>query len=117
MVVPAWTPAMILDGAPLPASALIRNFQGGMAGYVDDAAEQALLHLADMANLREMRKHEVFLSIKRDLVLVSSMNISQFLSPWQLLLRTYIYIYIYIVSCCGLPLFYRLFRLPIGLKR
>ena len=55
---------MILDGAPLPASALIRNFQGGTAGYVVDAAEQALLHLADMANLREMRKHEVFLSIK-----------------------------------------------------
>ena len=72
---------MILDGAFLPASALIKNFQGGTAGYMADAAKQALFLLADMANLREMRKHEFFLSLKRDLALVSSMNISLFLSP------------------------------------
>ena len=81
MAVPAWTPAMILDGALLLANASIRNFQGGAAGYVADATEQALLLLADMADLREMRKHEVFLSLKKDLALVSSMNISLFLSP------------------------------------
>ena len=71
---------MILDGAPLLANASIENFQDGTAGYVADAAEQALL-LVDMADLREMRKHKVFLSLKRDLTLVSSMNISLFLSP------------------------------------
>ena len=89
---------MILDGAFLPASASIKNFQGGTTGYMADAAEQELLLPADMADLREMRKHEFFLSLKRDLALVSSMNISQFLSPWLLLHRTYIYIYIYIYS-------------------
>ena len=72
---------MILDRAPLLANASIRNFQGGIAGYVADAAEQALLLPVDMADLQEMRKHEVFLSLKRDLALVSSMNISPFLSP------------------------------------
>ena len=72
---------MILDGAFLLASVSIKNFQGGMAGYMADAAEQALLLPADMANLREMRKHEFFLSLKRDLALVSSMNISLFLPP------------------------------------
>ena len=35
--------------------------------------EQALLLLEDMVNLRLMRKHEVFLSLKRDLALVSSL--------------------------------------------
>ena len=32
---------------------------------------QALLLLGDMADLRSMKKHEMFLSLKRDLVLVS----------------------------------------------
>ena len=35
--------------------------------------EQALLLLEDMVNLRSMRKHKVFLSLKRDLALVSSL--------------------------------------------
>ena len=39
-----------------------------------DAMEQALLLLEDMADLRSMRKHEVFLSLKRDLALVSSLT-------------------------------------------
>ena len=39
VAVPAWTPAMILDRAPLLTNASIRNFQGGTAGYVADAAE------------------------------------------------------------------------------
>ena len=37
-----------------------------------DAVEQALLLLGDMADLRTMKKHEVFLSLKRDLALVST---------------------------------------------
>ena len=36
-----------------------------------DAVEQALLLPEDMADLRSMRKHEVFLSLKRDLAMVS----------------------------------------------
>ena len=66
-------PTLVLDEAPLPADASIRNFQQGRAGYVADAVEQALLP-EDMADLRSMRKHEVFLSLKRDLALVSSLT-------------------------------------------
>ena len=55
------------------ADASVRNFQQGRAGYVADTVEQALLLLEDMADLKSMRKHEVFLSLKRDLVLVSSL--------------------------------------------
>lgn len=80
VAVVVWTLAMILDGGPLPANASIRNPQGGTAGYVADAAEQALLFLADMADLREMQKYDVFLNIKRDLALVNLMNIPLFLS-------------------------------------
>ena len=60
----------MLDGAPLLASASIRDFQGGTAGYVADAVEQALLLPEDIAELRSMRRHEVFLSLKRYLAMV-----------------------------------------------
>ena len=61
----------MLDGSPLPTNAFIRDFQQGKAGYVADAMEQALLFPKDMADLRSLRRHEVFLSLKRDLTMVS----------------------------------------------
>ena len=64
----------MLDGSPLPANSSIRNFQQGKAGYVADVVEQALLLLDDMAHLRTIRKHEVFLSLKKDLAMVSFSN-------------------------------------------
>ena len=73
-------PALVLDEAPLPTDASIKNFQQGRAKYVADAMEQALLLLEDMADLRSMRKHEVFLSLKRDLALVSSLTALFFFS-------------------------------------
>lgn len=51
--------------------ASIRDFQGGTAGYVANAVEQTLQLPKDMADLKSMRKHEVFLSLKRDLAIVS----------------------------------------------
>ena len=42
----------------------------GTVGYVADAVEQTLLLPKDMANLKYMRKHEVFLDLKRDLAMV-----------------------------------------------
>ena len=36
-----------------------------------NAVEQILLLLTDMANLQSMRKHEMFLNLKRDLAMVS----------------------------------------------
>lgn len=68
--VPAWTPPLELDGAPLIANASIRDFQQGMARHVANAVEQALLLLGDMVDLRLMRKYEVFLSLKRAFALV-----------------------------------------------
>ena len=67
----AWAPPLELDGAPLPSDASIRDFQGGTTGYVADAVEQTLLLLKDMVNLRSMRKHKVFLGLKRDLAMLS----------------------------------------------
>jgi len=62
---------MKLDGAPLLDDASIRDFQRGTAGYVVDVVEQSLLLPKDMADLKSIRKHEVFLRLKRDLAMVS----------------------------------------------
>lgn len=69
--VQAWAPPLVLNGAPLASTTSIRDFQKGRAGYVADIMEQALLLPEDMADLRAMKKHEMFLSLKRDLALVS----------------------------------------------
>ncbi|XP_075656328.1 uncharacterized protein LOC142626388 [Castanea sativa] len=60
----------MLDEAPLPTSTSIRDFQHRKAEYVANAVEQALLLLGDMADLKSMKKQEVFLTLKRDLALV-----------------------------------------------
>ena len=62
-----------MDGAPLPNDASIQDFQQGKAGYVANAVKQSLLLPNDMSDLRFMRKYEVFLSLKRDLVMVSTL--------------------------------------------
>ena len=61
---------MVLDGAPLLSNTFVQDFQHGKAGYEANAIEQALLLPVDM-DFRGMRNHEVFLSLKRDLALVS----------------------------------------------
>ena len=42
-----------------------------MVGYVTNAMDQSLLLPKDMIDLRSMRQHKVFLSLKRDLAMVS----------------------------------------------
>ena len=81
---------MVLDGAPLPADASIRDFQQERVGYVANAVEQALLLPGDMANLRTMRKHEVFLSLKKDLALVSPLTTLPF--PFIIAIISFIFV-------------------------
>ena len=62
---------MVLDRSPLPTNSSIRDFQNEKVGYVADAVEQSLLLPEDMVDLRTLKKHEVFLSLKKDLAMVS----------------------------------------------
>ena len=61
----------MLDGALLPLDSFIRDFQKGKVGYVANALEQPLLLPQDMADLRSLKKHKMFLTLKRDLAMVS----------------------------------------------
>ena len=50
--------------------ASLRDFQGGKGTYVADAQERSLLLPIDMAELGNLRRQKVFLSIKRYLGMV-----------------------------------------------
>ena len=67
-------------------------------GYVANAVEQALLLPKDSANLRSMRKHEVFLGLKRVLAIVSPLT-----PPRPFFFTYYIFIFYYffffLVTC------------------
>ena len=69
--VPVWNPPQELDGAHFPLDSSIRDFQKEKAGYMAEALEQPLLLPQDMADLRTLKKHEVFRTLKRDLTMVS----------------------------------------------
>ena len=94
----------MLDGEPLLADASIHDFQGGTVGYVADVVEQALLLPVDMVELRGMRRHEVFLSLKRYLVMVQPFPIS-------------LVYFLYLLSLILVNFLGKLFKPPLGQRR
>ena len=88
----AWLPALMLNRESLLANASIHDFQGGTTSYVADVLEQALLLLEDMVELRGMRRHEVFLNLKRYLAMVCPFPFSPicFLYPLSLILVSFL---------------------------
>ena len=60
----------MLHGEPLLENSSMRNLGDGEGGYVVDALGRTLLLRTDMEELKNMRMHEVFLSVKRYLGMV-----------------------------------------------
>ena len=67
-----WSPKLKLDGNPIAWDTSIRNYQGGQASHIVEALEQPLLLPRDMEAYRYFSQQEVFLSLKRDLAMVSN---------------------------------------------
>ena len=66
----AWLLATMLNGEPLRDGASLRNFDGSVGCHVASTLEEALLLPTDMAELRSIRKNEVFLNLKKYLGMV-----------------------------------------------
>ena len=66
----AWLPAPMFHGEPLMDNASLRDFNRGEGIYMADALQRSLLLPADMANLKNLRRQEIFLSMKRYLGMV-----------------------------------------------
>ena len=69
-----WSPRLKVDGTPIPWNASVREFQKGRAGYIARALEQPLLLPKDMEAYRHFKKNDLFLSLKRDLAMVSNLS-------------------------------------------
>ena len=108
---PTWNPQLELDGTVVPWSFSIREFQRGHAHYVAKALERPLLLPKDMDALKHMRQLDLFLFLKRDLALVSSLAcfIKSVFLPFFSFLFIYIYIYffffyvLFYCLCVGYP--------------
>ena len=69
-----WSPKMEVADAPIVWDAFFRHCCGGYAGHVAEALEQPLFLLKDMEAYRSFTHPELFLSLKRDLAMVSDLN-------------------------------------------
>ena len=66
----AWLPTSMLYGEPLMDGASLRDFNKGEGIYGVDTLERSLLLPADMEDLKNLRRQELFLSMKRYLGMV-----------------------------------------------
>ena len=66
-----WAPVLEMDRAPIPYDSTIRESSKGHATHLAQALEQPLLLPRDMEALRRTRQPNLFMSLKRDLAMVS----------------------------------------------
>ena len=62
-----------MDGVPIAWDSSIRHYRGGHAGHVAEALEQPLLLPKDIESYRSFTQLELFISLKRDLAMVSDL--------------------------------------------
>jgi len=67
----SWAPRLEVEGAPIPWDAIIWESQRGYATVLTEALEQPLLLPWDMEGFRRTRQPDIFMSLKRDLAMVS----------------------------------------------
>ena len=68
-----WSPKLEVDGAPIAWDASLRHYRGGHTSHVVEALEQPLILPKDMEAYRSCSHPELFLSLKRDLAMVSDL--------------------------------------------
>ena len=80
-----WSLVLEIDGMPIAYDATLRHYRRGHAGLVAEALEQPLLLPQDMEAYRTFNHPELFLSLKRDLAIVSdSIHYSSFIRSYFL---------------------------------
>ena len=67
-----WSSVLEVDGMSIPFDAMLRHYHGGPAGLMAEALQQPLLLPQDMAAYRSFNHPDLFLSLKRDLAMVSN---------------------------------------------
>ena len=96
-----WSPKLEVDGVPIAYDATLRHYRGGHAGLVAEALKQPLLLPKDMEAYRNFNHYELFISLKRDLAMVSdSIHYSSFIHLHFLVFYSKSEIPLVFVCCC-----------------
>ena len=66
-----WAPRLKMEGAPISYNASIWDAQRGHTNYLVQTLQQPLLLLRDMESIQRTRQPDLFMSLKRDLTMVS----------------------------------------------
>ena len=66
-----WSPKLEVDSVSIAYNASFRHYRGGHAGHVAEALEQPLLLPKDIEAYKNFNHPELFLSLKKDLAMVS----------------------------------------------
>ena len=69
-----WSLQLEVDGAVILWNTSVRDFQRRHAGYIAEALEQSLFLPKDIEAYRRFKQNNLFLSLKRDLTMVSSLS-------------------------------------------
>ena len=69
-----WALQLKMEGAPIPWDAIIWESQRGHATHLAETLKQPLLLPRDMNVLRRFKQPNLFLSLKRDLAMVSNLT-------------------------------------------
>ena len=110
-----WLPKLEVDGVPIAYDASFRHYRGGHASLVSEALEQPLLHPQDREAYRNFNHSELFLSLKRDLAMVSDcihcssfilLHFLHFIVKVKYLLFSFVFCFIFLflghtTSFCG----------------
>ena len=96
-----WSPMLEVDGVPIAYDATLRHYRGGHTGLVAEALEQPLLLPKDIEDYRTFNHPKLFLSLKRDLAMVSdSIHYSSFIHLHFLAFYSKSDIPLVFVCCC-----------------
>ena len=90
----SWAPRLEMDGDAIPYDASLWDALRGYANYLAQALQQPLFLPRDMDSIRRTKQPDLFVSLKRDLAMVSCS------STIQIFKISFIYIYIYIYMIC-----------------
>ena len=100
-----WSPKLEVDGVPIVYDASFRHYRGGHVGVVVEALEQPLLLLKDMEAYRNFNHPELFLSLKRDLAMVSdcihrsSFILLNFLTLYSKGEVPFVFVFVFVCVC------------------
>ena len=73
-----WAPRLEMDDTAIPYDASIWDAPRGYANYFAQALQQPLLLPRDMESIRRTKQPNLFMSLKRDLAMVSCSSVIQF---------------------------------------